>query len=132
MATPLTSTQQSGKGRTQEQNKCLTAQRNSRCEKLRGNSTIMCCLNIYTTSNQVHLIPEDAEYLTVCESMMLPHVPQTGLAYTCFLTTIYSAFRKYSQRFTFSTALFQNGLNSLFSSKFYKQYPIMTKRKKFV
>ncbi len=50
---------------------------------------------------------------------------------------IYSASGKYSQRFTFSTfcyviALFQNGWNSLFSSKFYKQYPIMTMWKKFV
>ncbi len=29
------------------------------------------------------------------------------------------------------TALLQNGLNSLFSSKFYKQYPIMTTGKMF-
>ncbi len=43
----------------------------------------------------------------------------------------YSASKKYSQRFTFSTfdhvtALFQNRLNSLFFTKFHKQYPIMT------
>ncbi len=30
------------------------------------------------------------------------------------------------------TTLFQNELNSLFSSKFYKQYPIMTMWNKFV
>jgi len=47
----------------------------------------------------------------------------------------YSASVKYSQRFTFPTfyvtALLQKGLNSLFSSNFYKQYPIMTSWKKF-
>jgi len=42
----------------------------------------------------------------------------------------------YSQRFTFSTfryvtALLLNGLNSFFTSKFYTQYPIMTRWKKF-
>ena len=48
----------------------------------------------------------------------------------------YSAYVKYSQRFTFSTfcyvtALFQNGFNSFFSSKFYTYYPIITTYKTF-
>ncbi len=54
-----------------------------------------------------------------------------------FNILLYSASGKYSKCFTFSTfcyvtALFQNGLNLLFSSKFYKQYPNMTTLKKSV
>jgi len=54
-----------------------------------------------------------------------------------FTLLLYSASGKYLQCFTFSTfcyvtALFQNWLYSLFSSNFYKQYPIMTMCKKFV
>ncbi len=53
----------------------------------------------------------------------------------CFVcsrrVSAYSASGKYSQHFTFCTfcyvtALCQNEFNVLFSSKFYKQYPIMT------
>lgn len=49
----------------------------------------------------------------------------------------YSACRKYSQcfmcsKFSHVTALFQNKLNSFFTSDIYTEYPLMTKRKKFV
>ena len=88
----------------------------------------MCVDAVLSCSLLCEQVQVDALSLTVLEGGKdLGRLPARGTAHT-FLpvfhthTDIYSASGKYSQRFTFSTfcyvtALFQNGLNSFFSSK---------------